>query len=178
MTSDLDTTPTPAATRRSPRRRGRRDVGHDRAPPGAAVPTTPVNPGDHAPPPPPRRRQARDPRSRVRGDVRCRDRRRARAGPRRERRSGGLSSASHTPGNELALVDEAWNKLHQNYVDAANLDDQKLAYAAIDGMTEAVGDTGHTEFMTPEERAARRSSLSGSYAGIGAEVDTSPEACR
>jgi carboxyl-terminal processing protease len=42
-------------------------------------------------------------------------------------------------------------------------------------MTQAVGDTGHTEFMTPEERAARKSSLSGSYVGIGAEVDTSPE---
>jgi carboxyl-terminal processing protease len=85
------------------------------------------------------------------------------------------ASPAASPGNELALVDEAWNKLHQNYVDAAHLDDQKLAYAAIDGMTNAIGDTGHTEFMTPEERASRRSSLSGSYAGIGAEVDTSPE---
>ena len=85
------------------------------------------------------------------------------------------ASPAASPANELALVDEAWNKLHQNYVDAANLDDQKLAYAAIDGMTNAIGDTGHTEFMTPEERASRRSSLSGSYAGIGAEVDTSPE---
>ena len=30
-----------------------------------------------------------------------------------------------------------------------------LAYGAIDGLTEAVGDTGHTSFLTPEERAAR-----------------------
>jgi carboxyl-terminal processing protease len=84
-------------------------------------------------------------------------------------------AASFSPGNELALVDEAWNKIHTNYVAADQLDDRKLAYAAIDGMTQAVGDTGHTEFMTPEERAARRSALSGSYVGIGAEVDTSPE---
>jgi carboxyl-terminal processing protease len=84
-------------------------------------------------------------------------------------------AASNAADKEEALINEAWDKLHQNYVDAKNLDDQKLAYAAIDGMTEAVGDTGHTEFMTPEERAARSSSLSGSYVGIGAEVDTSPE---
>jgi carboxyl-terminal processing protease len=84
-------------------------------------------------------------------------------------------AASTTADKEEALINEAWDKLHQNYVDAKNLDDQKLAYAAIDGMTQAVGDTGHTEFMTPEERASRSSSLSGSYVGIGAEVDTSPE---
>jgi carboxyl-terminal processing protease len=91
----------------------------------------------------------------------------------------GAAAASPTPsfqpGNELALVEEAWGKIHDNYVAADELDDRQLAYAAIDGMTEAVGDTGHTEFMTPEERAARRSALSGSYVGIGAEVDTSPE---
>jgi carboxyl-terminal processing protease len=84
-------------------------------------------------------------------------------------------AASFSPDKEEALIAEAWDKIHQNYVDAKDLDDRKLAYAAIDGMTEAVGDTGHTEFMTPEERAARQSSLSGSYVGIGAEVDTSPE---
>ena len=42
-------------------------------------------------------------------------------------------------------------------------------------MTDAVGDTGHTTFMSPEERAARNSALSGSYVGIGAEVDTTPD---
>jgi carboxyl-terminal processing protease len=83
--------------------------------------------------------------------------------------------ASFAPGEEFSLVREAWDTIHQNYVAAAELDDRELAYAAIDGLTEAVGDTGHTEFMTPEERAARRSALSGSYVGIGAEVDMSPE---
>jgi carboxyl-terminal processing protease len=38
-------------------------------------------------------------------------------------------------------------------------------------MTQAVGDTGHTDFMTPEERAARNESLSGSYVGIGVRID-------
>ncbi len=87
----------------------------------------------------------------------------------------GAPTASAAPGDELALIREAWDTIHKNYVDAASLDDRQLAYGAIDGMTDAVGDTGHTTFMTPEERAARNSALSGSYVGIGVEVDTTPE---
>jgi carboxyl-terminal processing protease len=75
----------------------------------------------------------------------------------------------------LALIREAWDAIHRNYVDAADLDDRALAYGAIDGLADAIGDTGHTEFMTPEERAAQSSALSGSYVGIGAEVDTTAD---
>ena len=84
-------------------------------------------------------------------------------------------AASIAPGDEFALIREAWDTIHNNYVDADGLDDLELAHGAIDGMTEAVGDTGHTTFMTPEERAARNSALSGSYVGIGVEVDTTAE---
>ena len=45
-------------------------------------------------------------------------------------------------------------------------------------MTEAVGDTGHTDFMTPEEREQRNDSLSGSYVGIGVRIDPTTRACR
>ena len=89
--------------------------------------------------------------------------------------AGGGAVGSPAPGDELGLIREAWDTIHQNYVDAKDLDDKALAYGAIDGMTDAVGDTGHTAFMTPEERAARNSALSGSYVGIGAEVDTAPD---
>ena len=57
--------------------------------------------------------------------------------------------ASFEPGEEFALIREAWDKIHQNYVAADELDDRELAYGAIDGLADAVGDTGHTEFMTP-----------------------------
>ncbi len=83
-----------------------------------------------------------------------------------------LSSTDPSDEDDLALIREAWNSIQRHYVDAADLDDRELAYAAIDGLTEAVGDTGHTEFMTPEEREQRSSALSGSYVGIGAQVDT------
>ena len=90
--------------------------------------------------------------------------------------AGGSPGASPVASNsELGLIREAWDTIHQNYVDAKDLDDQALAYGAIDGLTDAVGDTGHTTFMTPEERKARESSLSGSYVGIGAEMDTTKD---
>lgn len=77
--------------------------------------------------------------------------------------------------DELALIREAWDAIHRNYVDAQDLDDRTLAYGAIEGLADAVGDTGHTEFMTPEDRAAQSSALSGSYVGIGAQVDTTAD---
>lgn len=71
---------------------------------------------------------------------------------------------------DLDLVNEAWKTIHDNYVDPEGLDDQKMAYGAIRGMTEAVGDEGHTSFMTAEEAKASEQSLSGSFVGIGVQV--------
>jgi len=82
------------------------------------------------------------------------------------------ASPAHADSADLALIDEAWDLLHEKYVDASSLDSRKLAHAAIDGMTEAIGDTGHTAFLTPSELSESEAALSGSYAGIGAEMDT------
>jgi carboxyl-terminal processing protease len=76
--------------------------------------------------------------------------------------------------DDFGLIREAWDLLHEKYVGRDTLDDRELAYGAIDGLTEAVGDTGHTDFMTPEERASRNDALSGSYVGIGVQLDTTP----
>ena len=74
---------------------------------------------------------------------------------------------------EFGLIKEAWDTIHQQYVAKDELDDQQLIYGAIEGLTQAVGDTGHTDFMTPEERAERNDALSGSYVGIGVRIDES-----
>lgn len=79
-------------------------------------------------------------------------------------------SASLTPDQELALIDQAWHLIQDNYVDARGLDNQKLAYAAIDGIVNAVGDTGHTNFMTAAEAQAMNQSMSGTFVGIGVQV--------
>lgn len=80
-----------------------------------------------------------------------------------------------SPGTtDFGLIKEAWDTLHQQYVGRDELDDRSLIYGAIAGMTEAVGDTGHTDFMTPEERKQRDDSLSGSYVGIGVRIEPDP----
>jgi carboxyl-terminal processing protease len=81
--------------------------------------------------------------------------------------SGPAASAPTTFG----LIKEAWDTLHQQYVAKDELDDQKLIYGSIEGMTQAIGDTGHTDFMTPEQRKERNDALSGSYVGIGVRID-------
>jgi carboxyl-terminal processing protease len=79
-------------------------------------------------------------------------------------------SGSPTPDQALALIEQAWHDIQDNYVDAAHLDNQKLAYSAIQGIVSAVGDSGHTSFMTAAESKAMDQSLSGTFVGIGVQV--------
>ncbi len=86
--------------------------------------------------------------------------------------TGGNGATAPNPSSgDLSLIQEAWDQIHTQYVGRADLDDKALIYGAIKGLTESVGDTGHTSFMTPEERAARADALSGSYVGIGVRVE-------
>ena len=92
---------------------------------------------------------------------------------------GGTGSTTPAPGSsataDFGLIREAWDTLHTKYVGADTLNDRDLIYGAINGMTEAVGDTGHTSFMTPEQRAERSTDLSGKYVGIGVRIDTAED---
>lgn len=71
---------------------------------------------------------------------------------------------------EFDLIRQAWNLLEQEYVGARDLDETQLAHGAIRGMTDAVADTGHTDFMDPEERRQYGDALSGRYVGIGVSL--------
>ena len=90
--------------------------------------------------------------------------------------SGAPDGTAPNPGSsqgatEFGLIREAWDTLHKQFVGRDDLDDRALIYGAIEGLTQAVGDTGHTDFMTPEERKQRNDSLSGSYVGIGVRIE-------
>jgi carboxyl-terminal processing protease len=89
----------------------------------------------------------------------------------------GTATPAPTSGSaaDFGLIREAWDTLHTKYVGADQLDDKALIYGAIDGMTQAVGDTGHTSFLTPEERAERSKDLSGKYVGIGVRIDVAED---
>ena len=65
---------------------------------------------------------------------------------------------------------EAWTIIHQQYVDQP-VDNTKLMQGAINGMMMSLGDP-HSTYMTPQVYQDATSQLQGSYAGIGAYVDT------
>ncbi len=81
-----------------------------------------------------------------------------------------------TPNNLQTLFKpfwEAWNIVHEQYVDQP-VDDQVLMQGAIRGMMEALGDQ-QTFYMEPQLYENETSSLQGEYEGIGAYVDTDGE---
>ena len=83
--------------------------------------------------------------------------------------------SSGAASTDFGLIREAWDTLHTKYVGADQLKDRDLIYGAINGMTQAVGDTGHTSFLTPEQRVARSNDLSGKYVGIGVRIDVAKD---
>jgi carboxyl-terminal processing protease len=66
---------------------------------------------------------------------------------------------------------KAWNIVHQDYVDQP-VNDTLLMQGAISGMMNSLGDA-HTLYLSPQYYTEANSQLAGSYAGIGAYVDTS-----
>jgi len=71
----------------------------------------------------------------------------------------------------LALYAEALDTVRKNYVDQKDVDPKKETYGAIEGMLDSLGDDGHTRFLTPEERKQNDRSLSGTYVGIGVQLE-------
>jgi carboxyl-terminal processing protease len=71
----------------------------------------------------------------------------------------------------VALYAEALDVVRNNYVDQEDIDSKKETYGAIKGMLDTLGDDGHTRFLTPEERKQNDQSLSGTYVGIGVQLE-------
>jgi carboxyl-terminal processing protease len=71
----------------------------------------------------------------------------------------------------LALYAEALDTVRDDYVDQEAIDPKKQTYGAIEGMLDTLGDDGHTRFLTPEEREQNREGLSGTYVGIGVQLE-------
>ena len=71
---------------------------------------------------------------------------------------------------QFRLVAEAWNTIQQVYVDRSALIPDHLAYGAISGMVDALGDTGHSRFLDPEMVKLQERFNKGEFKGIGAEL--------
>lgn len=76
-----------------------------------------------------------------------------------------------TTGPDFQLITEAWNKIQKNYVDPSAEQTQPLTYGAISGMVTALGDTGHTTFLTPQMVKSEQNYQQGQFEGIGAQVE-------
>ncbi len=72
---------------------------------------------------------------------------------------------------DFQLLVDAWNTIQQNYVDRSAVQNTPLTYGAISGMVNALGDTGHSRFESPQVLSQETASLSGTFEGIGAEVE-------
>ncbi|MEJ7816457.1 MAG: S41 family peptidase [Rubrobacter sp.] len=86
-------------------------------------------------------------------------------------RSQSPATLNEADRKSLELYAEALDTVRKNYVDQRDIDPKKETYGAIEGMLETLGDDGHTRFLTPEEREQNDQSLSGTYVGIGVQLD-------
>ena len=70
----------------------------------------------------------------------------------------------------FGLLAEAWNAIDRRYVDRTAIKPQTLTYGAIRGMVDALGDTGHSHFLSPVMVRQERNFSRGTLEGIGAEI--------
>ncbi len=84
------------------------------------------------------------------------------------------AQASAPPGSgpDLQLISDAWNTIQREYVDKSAEDAKTMTYAAISGMVNSLGDTGHSTFLSPAMVKSEQNYTQGSFEGIGAEVQS------
>lgn len=73
-------------------------------------------------------------------------------------------------GPDLPMIDQAWQIIERSYVDRSALQSTALTYGAIAGMTDALGDTGHSAFLTPEMLRQEQTMTQGQFSGVGLDV--------
>jgi carboxyl-terminal processing protease len=71
---------------------------------------------------------------------------------------------------EFTTFWEVWKRVHSDYVDRAHIDDVRLVHGATAGMVDALGDVGHTVYLSAEEWKNMQAGLEGHFEGIGARM--------
>lgn len=80
----------------------------------------------------------------------------------------GCASAKSEP--DFKLMAQAWNTIQSQYVNRSSLQSSELTYGAINGMVDALGDTGHSTFLTPAMVKDLNNMERGEFKGIGIEI--------
>jgi carboxyl-terminal processing protease len=81
--------------------------------------------------------------------------------------SGGIVAQG---GPDLRMINQAWRIIDQSYVDRSALQSTALTYGAIAGMTDALGDAGHSAFLTPDMLRQEQNVTRGEFSGVGLDV--------
>lgn len=71
---------------------------------------------------------------------------------------------------DFSLFWDVWQRMFRYYIDAKQLDVQKMIYGAISGMV-AAADDPHTSFFPPKENKEFKEEIGGQFEGIGAQLD-------
>lgn len=71
---------------------------------------------------------------------------------------------------DYRLLTQAYNAIREQYVDRSAVGPKELTYGAIGGMVDALGDTGHSSFLTPEMVKDLRRTERGEFKGVGLEI--------
>src|SRR5690606_20971476 len=87
----------------------------------------------------------------------------------------GIAATSLTRADEFQTLEETYEAIRENYVLQDEISDEELIYGAARGMVDALGDTGHSTFLDPDEAISYEQSSEGELIGIGVTVDTSGE---
>lgn len=73
-------------------------------------------------------------------------------------------------GVDFSLFWQAWSVVEDKFVNKEKIDFQKMIYGAISGMVESLGDP-YTVFFPPEESKKFFEDVTGSFEGVGMEID-------
>jgi carboxyl-terminal processing protease len=89
-----------------------------------------------------------------------------------------INGASPTPQPgklNTDLIQQAYRIIEEHYADRTTLVNTNLTYGALTGMVEALGDTGHSRFLTPDMVRSEARQISGEFEGIGALLNVNQE---
>src|SRR5262245_17565372 len=81
-----------------------------------------------------------------------------------------VERAGWLPGGPMPLLREARDLINRFYVDRSKLQGPDLEHAAIAGMVSALGDSGHTTYLSAAQRRRHKEALAGQVNGIGIRI--------
>ncbi|HUX12628.1 MAG TPA: S41 family peptidase [Spirochaetia bacterium] len=80
------------------------------------------------------------------------------------------NETTHPAPPDYSLIRNAWNYIDRFYVDRSAIKATPLTYGAIEGMVSALGDTGHSTFLTPDMVQQESTLRNGRYVGVGLDI--------